>query len=172
MLYGFKTNVLKQIKNSKHTNQNYYISVYEPNISNIYTYQKLGGHIDITFIDSVYLQDYLLYINLNEQDKIISNLYHIDTELLSYISFTYTRDKLHNKYSSYILHTNKIIKNTSTTFQYVKIINKVFSDIIRYNDMNHMNTLYNILNKDVYYINLRNFHNSNYLTEKPFTITI
>lgn len=91
LLYGFKTTIGKNIKS------NYYLSLKEPEITNIYTYKTIGNFIKSTMVEPKYLTDYILYLTEDIESNTIGSLHWVKPELIKEIGWVYSWDVLYPK---------------------------------------------------------------------------
>jgi len=158
LLYGFKTNIVRNFNNK-------YISFYNPIIQNIYDTKKVGGDIIVSCVSLADLQNYVLYFKIDEEEKTITSLHPINIELLQHISYAYSRDIMYDKYMK--LSNTKLFDNTIISNMYKKILKLLLNDIIKHSNPYTWNKLNYILD-DNYYIGLRIYHDTNYLDIDKF----
>jgi hypothetical protein len=105
LLLGYPFNVTKMILSRVDTKKlsidNHYLSIYFPNIQNIYIADKViiydyvfkGKKYKVykmkNFVEPMYLSRYVLYLKLNPEKNTINMLHHITPEELKILSYAY-----------------------------------------------------------------------------------
>lgn len=106
LLMGYPYNILFNMINTP-----YYVSIYNPVISNIYKLKTSGFGKKITgetLIESRYTKRFMLYINVDIEDNSVALLHYIKPELLGLISNIYSVAYIKNKYNSLMASKLKI----------------------------------------------------------------
>ena len=99
LFFGFCLNVCKRIKES-----DYYVSIYFPHLSNMYQITTYSSKISygvyenklITFVNNMYLYNYIIYLKLDIENNNISLIHHISPNLISLMSHIYNKNKFLN----------------------------------------------------------------------------
>lgn len=99
LLMGYSYNILCNFEGTY-----YYLSLYYPNISNIYTIKKIGSsNIFNTLVNPLYFSKYLLYFNVivNEEKNTVtaSIIHHIHPDLLKVIIDIYLDENILKLYN-------------------------------------------------------------------------
>ncbi|AYV81651.1 MAG: HrpA-like RNA helicase, partial [Harvfovirus sp.] len=170
LMRGFKKQIVRKLVDS------YYLSIYEPTITSAYTIEKIStrSKIDSTLVDNKYLQNYVLYLDLDQEKNTISLLNQLDISLIKSIGYIYTRDMVYNKYMKYLLSNvqeelrMKTVSQTVVSF-YKKGLRETLYDLLNAHDVDIWLKLYTIFN-DKGYIETRRYHDINYKTRKQFSI--
>lgn len=105
LLLGYPFNVTKMILSQVNTKtlaiDNHYLSIYFPNIQNIYIADKSlifdyvfkGKKYKVykmkNFVEPMYLSRYVLYLKLNPEKNMINMLHHVTPEELKILSYVY-----------------------------------------------------------------------------------
>lgn len=137
LIFGYPFNVCKKVDESK-----YYLSLYNPNLDNIYKIQSLSSYKfkPNTLVDLSHLQNYLLYftLDIDEEtgDDTMICLHKVEPKLITILAHIYN-----NKVFSRITRNDNLMK------QIDKLIEKKLED--KTSDLSHMiinytKTLYEI----------------------------
>ena len=164
LLFGFPLNTLIKMNNSK-----YYLSVYNPMLTNASQISSLSQYKfrPSTFINNIFLEEYLLYLNINIENDSVSCLHYIKPELIVSLAHIYTK----SHFEKMCIDEKEIIdaitnkKNKYDSFKNKNIIGSNFANsIIQYN-----NTIQKMTNNCIQLINdsLKQFIMS---LDKEFTI--
>lgn len=168
IMYGFKSQIIKKMVD------NYYLSIYEPTIENIYSLKKIAPHIWRTMVDKRYLQNYVLYINADIEENTVLGLHYININLMKYVGYVYSQDMIYNKCNKYLGSSIKLepgLKHTNimAVSIYKKTLNEIMYDIIGSHDPDIWFKLF-IIFKDQRYLQIRRFHDINYMTVREFSL--
>jgi hypothetical protein len=151
LMLCYPFNIVKKINNSKIS----YISAYIPKVETIVSAKQIyqgpyKPQLPESFIDSIYLHDYILYLNEDINNRSISMLTHITKNDLLLIS---------NIYNKKVINRN-ILKFNSNTISIDKyMINYIENGGIVNNNSEHITAINNIYNtittisNDIKYIN-------------------
>lgn len=101
LLFGFPFNVCKKIHGSSH-----YVSIYTPALDNVYTIGSMAKarYIPNTLVRPLYLENYVLYLNVDVETNTILGLHHITPAEISIINHVYRP----SVFSEYELHKKEI----------------------------------------------------------------
>lgn len=161
MMNGFKYQIAKKVIDT------FYLNIHEPAIENIYKIDT-----DMTFVDSSYLQSYVLYLSVNVERETISQLSYVNYKLLRYLSYVYSQDYVFNKYAWYqtqkINIPGKLISNEVVGI-YKKVLKEISDELLEVHDVGIWSNLL-ILFEDPKYIEIRRSHDLNYSNSRQFQI--
>jgi hypothetical protein len=111
-LLGYPYNVVKYIDST-----NNYISIYNPQINNIYVIKKLkiilnskNAYVDSTFINEEYKKNNLLYLSIDVATDSIQCLIYIPESYLKYLNKVYNKDRLNRILSNKQKSIDKYLK--------------------------------------------------------------
>ena len=87
LLFGFPLNICKKIDNSQ-----YYLSLYTPILTNALQLQSISPYkiIYTTFVNKMYLQEYLLYLNIKIDTDSINAVHYITPKLITMFGHIYS----------------------------------------------------------------------------------
>jgi len=85
LLFGFPQNIVKKMNNSP-----YYISLYSPNLDTLFLIPKLFGGAPKTFVNKIYLENYILYLNVKYENNMQFIIY-IPTKHVMVLSHIYSK---------------------------------------------------------------------------------
>lgn len=117
IILSYPQNICKRINETRK-----YLSIYTPDIYNIYTIPEFGGELLQTFMNKIYISNYVAYMYNNKNN--ISILFYLDKKDLLNIGHVYNKKYYDN------------IKNYVVKFDKSKFVNK-FMDL--YNESVKMN---------------------------------
>jgi hypothetical protein len=96
LLAGYPYNILYNINQSP-----YYLSIYNPIISNIYKIKPIGKtNLTETLVDQKYVKKFIMYTNVNIEDNTVALLHYIKPEFLMYLFNVYSIAQIKAKYNT------------------------------------------------------------------------
>jgi HrpA-like RNA helicase len=143
-LLGFPFNVCKKMINTK-----YYISLSTISYANIFKINVISEKNNIlsTYVDNMFLEDYILYLHLNNTDDTIKILSYVNLDTLILLKNIYNINKINKQIKNLdqikIFINEKYAKNNISNDMYLTYIN-----IIRYFDLTISNIKLNF-NKQI-----------------------
>ncbi|AYV83578.1 MAG: HrpA-like RNA helicase [Hyperionvirus sp.] len=170
LMRGFQKQIVRKLIDQ------YYMSIYEPTISNVFTLDKLSARSTVTstLVDDKYLQSYLLYLDFDQEKNTIGLLQFVDLRLMKYVGYIYTQDMVYNKYRKYLLSNVREevglpVVNREVISYYKKGVRDILYDLLNAHDIDIWLKLISLFD-DKAYLESRRYHDSNYKTMRQFSI--
>lgn len=170
IMYGFKTQIVKKMID------NNYLSIYEPTIENIFNLKKVS-YIWNTMVNRIYLQNYVLYLLEDSEDNTIWGLHYVDLNLMKYIGYIYSQDRVFEKCNKYLTSNIKYEPklndiSINAVSLYSKTLNEIIYDLTgsRSHDVNIWLKLINIFT-DKKYLLIRKYHDENFRKLEAFSLS-
>jgi hypothetical protein len=161
ILLAFPFNICKKADNMNY--DQYYLSLYSPVLTNIYTIESLLPYkfVPVTFANKKYLQNYVLYMKLNIEYDTISCLHHVTPEIITVLANIYDRKHFNTMYVD--MDYFETIKNKKGIEKFIvnykKTLDTIKMDCLPYIEKSSLDYLKKISPEMSYYFQLIDFNN-------------